>query len=43
MKCAEPTKPHRKSGMWGTHDSLTIRILKREDRYWFMVRVNVCE
>jgi hypothetical protein len=29
--------------MWGTQDFLTIRILKREDRYWFMVRVNVCE
>jgi hypothetical protein len=23
MQCAEPTKPHRKSGMWGTQNSLT--------------------
>jgi hypothetical protein len=22
MKCAEPTKFHRKSGMWGTRESL---------------------
>jgi hypothetical protein len=25
-----------------TKDPLTIRSLKREDRYWFIVRVNVC-
>jgi hypothetical protein len=23
MKSAEPTKPHRKSGMWGTHRVFT--------------------